>query len=67
MERCSLCGTPLETEATACSYCKHPVLKKRQFDEESSVTPVKSSRYVLSFIIVFISFSGRCLLFVRNI
>ena len=53
MERCSLCGTPLEIEATACSYCKHPVLKKRQFDEESSVTPVKSNRYVLSFIIVF--------------
>jgi len=54
MERCSLCGTPLETEATACSYCKHPVLKKQRFDEDLPVTPpVNPRRHVLSFIIIF--------------
>ena len=52
MERCSLCGTPLETDETACSYCKHPVLKKIKTLDPPN--PPSSSRRLLSFIIVFV-------------
>lgn len=42
MARCSLCGTPLQPDETACSYCKHPVLMKKQTEETKSVQSSKS-------------------------
>ncbi|VWX35188.1 zinc ribbon domain-containing protein [Exiguobacterium oxidotolerans] len=36
MERCSLCGTPLKSQDTACSHCQHPVTEKKRLHMSST-------------------------------
>ncbi|WP_214847247.1 zinc ribbon domain-containing protein [Exiguobacterium sp. s193] len=36
MERCSLCGTPLKAQDTACSHCQHPVIAKNRLRTSSA-------------------------------
>ncbi len=59
MERCSLCGTPLKTDATSCSYCKHPVLKKIQATD-SSISPKPAQRLLscLLFLVIALTSAG---------
>ncbi|MCT4792788.1 MULTISPECIES: hypothetical protein [Exiguobacterium] len=59
MELCSLCGTPLKTDATSCSYCKHPVLKKIQVTDSSiSTKPAQRLFSCLFFLVIALTSAG---------